>query len=152
MIRKETYSLDEIFPLIEDNPQKKILLGEDPIKVGTLRLFMFKVKGVRCVTCGLEGVFFSKEQHHNVKYYDLHLNLYAINSFGHDVLMTNDHIVPKSKEGKTEIDNLQPMCYHCNQRKSNKTGEEFMVFLSSKKRERESNSARKRYKKFFNET
>ena len=33
--------------------------------------------------------------------------------------MTKDHILPKSKGGKDEIDNYQTMCIRCNKAKGN---------------------------------
>ena len=35
-------------------------------------------------------------------------------------LMTIDHIIPRSKGGKDELINLQPMCNTCNARKADK--------------------------------
>lgn len=36
------------------------------------------------------------------------------------VLFTIDHIIPVSKEGKDELENLALACFHCNRYKSNK--------------------------------
>lgn len=37
-----------------------------------------------------------------------------------DVLMTVDHVHPKSQGGTDQLDNLEPMCSPCNQRKADK--------------------------------
>jgi 5-methylcytosine-specific restriction endonuclease McrA len=51
------------------------------------------------------------------------LNLYAIKD-GLEVLMTSDHIIPRSKGGPTILENLQPMCHICNGRKGNNMPED----------------------------
>ena len=81
----------------------------------------FFVKGYECVNCGLKGSFFALERnrdviHNGTRY---HLNLYAINEYGEEVLMTKDHILPKSKGGKNHLDNYQTMCINCNNKKGN---------------------------------
>lgn len=82
------------------------------VRTGCLRLQLFK-KNSTCVKCGRQGTHFVLEQdwNHNRP----HLNLYA-----GDVLMTKDHIVPKSKGGSNGLKNLQTMCAPCNQAKGNK--------------------------------
>ena len=43
-----------------------------------------------------------------------------IDDNGQEVLITKDHIIPKSKGGKDKLDNYQTMCVRCNKRKGNK--------------------------------
>jgi 5-methylcytosine-specific restriction endonuclease McrA len=57
------------------------------------------------------------------------------------VLMTKDHIVPKSKGGKNHISNMQTMCCHCNSTKGNKSPEEYAKYLKEIKRQQISISA-----------
>jgi 5-methylcytosine-specific restriction endonuclease McrA len=49
-----------------------------------------------------------------------HLNLYGIDSNGREVMLTKDHIIPRSKGGKNKLSNYQPMCIHCNKKKADK--------------------------------
>ena len=116
--RKEMYPIKDILPLIDASKgDRKILLGGDMVRVSSLRLLTFKTVGCNCVKCGIEGQFFRKERAGNVQSY--HLNLYAINSNGQEMLMTKDHIIPKSKGGKDTLSNLQTMCSLCNIEKDN---------------------------------
>jgi 5-methylcytosine-specific restriction endonuclease McrA len=48
-----------------------------------------------------------------------HFNLYGYNERGEEIMLTKDHIIPKSKEGKNDIDNYQTMCCKCNWKKGN---------------------------------
>ena len=84
-----------------------------PIKMDSLRYRVFATKGVVCSRCGIQGKFFAVESYtHQEGNY--HLNLYALREDGSEVLMTKDHIIPKSKGGKDTLKNLQPMCMPCN--------------------------------------
>jgi hypothetical protein len=86
--------------------------GEPNVKfAGSIRLRMFAAKGTECVCCGRQGSFFALE------YRTLatpHLNLYTEDG----VLMTMDHIRPRSKGGAHNLTNLQPMCEPCNAAKA----------------------------------
>ncbi len=89
---------------------------------------LFKSKGTDCVCCGAKGAYFRKEKTKGPSssyYCNWHLNLYAINEYGEEVLMTKDHILAKSLGGENEIDNYQPMCQNCNSKKGDKTLEEW---------------------------
>ena len=85
------------------------------------RLICLK-KNNRCVACKVVGTVWRLEasSHNDLK---PHLNLYAVKDPGiplnqltdEDViLMTKDHILPKSQGGKENQSNLQTMCVICN--------------------------------------
>jgi len=70
-----------------------------------------------CVACGRTGIVMRLQKDWcNADSTKAHFNLYDCNG----VLMTVDHIVPKSKGGKDDIANYQTMCRPCNAKKGNK--------------------------------
>ena len=115
MIRHATFTVDEIFQLME--PRTIKVLKGFKLKVSSDRIRLFKEKGLGCVSCGLEGSFFALE---SVGTETPHLNLYAGLPGDGEVLMTKDHIKPKSKGGANHMDNYQPMCSPCNGHKADK--------------------------------
>lgn len=123
-IRKSTHSIEEIRELTKDvlfeNDKHKtdVLLDGDLIRGNSQRYQTFFTKGLTCACCGIEGKFFAKEKTPGQDRY--HLNLYAIDGNGNEVLMTKDHILPLSKGDKNNIDNYQTMCVICNGKKGNK--------------------------------
>jgi hypothetical protein len=46
-----------------------------------------------------------------------HLNLYALDSDGREILMTHDHILARADGGKNHLSNTQTMCAPCNFKK-----------------------------------
>ena len=130
VIRAEKISLKEGLSLVEldkDKYLKKDVNG-DMTLTNTQGMQLFKAKGTDCVCCGAKGSFFRKEKTKgpSTSYYcNWHLNLYAINDEGKEVLMTKDHIVAKSLGGEDSLDNYQPMCQTCNSKKGDKTLEEW---------------------------
>lgn len=82
------------------------------------RLVLFKAKGVACVKCGVEGSVFALERESGTQN-PYHLNLYAITADGW-ILMTKDHILPKSLGGANSLENYDTMCSPCNAKKGNK--------------------------------
>lgn len=102
----------------------------DVIPVVSLRYQTFS-RSRACIACGIVGTYFAKERSarkiKNRKNSDepffqataatWHFNLYAITPDGREILMTKDHIVPRSKGGADNLENLQTMCRPCNNRK-----------------------------------
>lgn len=123
-----SYSLDEVLPYVGENysPRKYEVDGvEYSVKMSSVRLQCFK-KNVVCVCCGINGsvmiLEIAKKQFltkHSGKMRPPHFNLYAVSEDGSLLLMTKDHIVPKSKGGSDKLSNMQTMCTTCNGIKSN---------------------------------
>lgn len=124
LLRKEIYSIEEVRSKVKDvlfekdKRLAKVDFDGDLIKGNSQRYQTFFTKGCKCVVCGIEGKYFAKERHLQNKSY--HLNLYAVDDNGDEILMTKDHIMPRSKGGIDDISNYQTMCKLCNEAKGNK--------------------------------
>lgn len=122
-------SIEEVLSKVDENTPKyksEVFHGVE-VNIGIPNLKVFKVKGVKCANydhCGTIGhTFYLEKTPGNFSfsiYNDWHLNLYGTNKHGHEVMMTKDHIIPKSKGGPDHLDNYQPMCEACNHRKGDK--------------------------------
>ena len=114
----EVLNIEEVSMKIRRKDSRiKVIVDGEFIKKYSLRYELFISKGCDCVECGIKGDFYALEKSSNENSY--HLNLYAIKD-GEEVLMTKDHIKPKSKGGLNTLVNFQTMCSSCNERKSDK--------------------------------
>ena len=124
LIRKSTYSIEEVHDKVKDvlfEKDKKLAKVDfdwDLIKGNSQRYQTFFTKGCKCAVCGIKGKYFAKEKFADQSTY--HLNLYAVDDNGEEILMTKDHILPRSKGGIDDISNYQTMCKLCNEAKGNK--------------------------------
>ena len=98
------------------NRKNKLKIDRFRLKTSSLRYLCFS-ESLSCVCCGLKGEFFSIEYATNGNTTKPHANLYAINQYGHQTLMTIDHIIPQSKGGGNIPSNLITMCTNCNMNK-----------------------------------
>lgn len=116
------FSVDDILLLI---PRRRSIFTlydqEFLVKTCSLRLQVFK-RSLICTGCGIKGSIFRLEKQFN-REENPHLNLYAKRftpEHSDDlVLMTQDHIIPRSKGGADKLENLCTMCIECNVRKGN---------------------------------
>lgn len=119
-IQLKVFEVEEILHLIRANIQDLIFQDETganhKIKIGKQRYKVFSNNHI-CVSCGLIGSKMIAEKQPSD--HSPHLNLYAIDSNDNLVLMTQDHIQPKSIGGKDDLENLQTLCTICNNLKAN---------------------------------
>ena len=108
-------SIDEVFNAMDNAGSKFMTVQGQRIKARSARYRLFKEKGTVCVCCGLKATYFRIERFPADKTF--HLNLYAIDGVGHEVLFTKDHIIPRAHGGPDKLDNYQTMCMPCNARK-----------------------------------
>ena len=109
------FSLEDIFDNIcEDKVEFKV--GEEIyfVKMNSQRYVLFK-QNSSCVVCGLKGKKFILQ---GSSPQSPHFNLYAVENQTL-ILMTKDHVVPKSKGGKDVPENYQTCCSICNEIKNN---------------------------------
>lgn len=116
--RIKTYSVDEIFDFMSKNPDELFYVDEAGNRCKLRRAKVFHIYGTKCANpnCKTTGTFFALEKW---PVGDIHFELYGIDETGDEVLMTVDHVQPKSKGGLDHISNYQPMCKVCNEIKSN---------------------------------
>lgn len=115
------FSIDEVLPFTNYNQpveREYTCNGESYLpRMRSNRYHCFRRKGLACVTCGIVGVKFLLQMCEGDK--RPHFNLFAEKD-GKLVLMTKDHIYPKSKGGSNGMGNLQVMCNPCNSAKGDK--------------------------------
>lgn len=133
--RDGIFNLEEVLPYIGGERE----FNGDVLKLISSRYKLMK-KSLVCVSCGIEGLYFAKERcvkrhtqyikgghgakivtftvaNRNGEVPSWHLNLYAMREDGREVMMTKDHIIPKSKGGRNEDWNYQMLCMPCNCKK-----------------------------------
>lgn len=117
------FSLSEIFPFIG----KQLMIvcinkKKYKINVNSIRLRCFK-KNPICVNCGRKANHFLLENNGNDS---PHLNMYDKDG----MMFTKDHIIPKSTGGSNSIENMQTMCYECNQSKQHSIKNPKQLFMT----------------------
>lgn len=84
-------------------------------------------KPIKCWCCGIEADRWIVEKHPKDKVGRPTMNLFASGEAG-VVLMTRDHIIPKSLGGIDANENLRPGCSTCNGQRGNDITKEDLAF------------------------
>jgi hypothetical protein len=115
------YSIEYIFELIKAKPREKWYMDDENIRLKLERVKFFRSRGIECVRCGVKGTHFSIREDNGG---NRHVDLYGYTDEGLEVLINRDHIIPKSRGGADNYENMQPMCMVCNSMKGNQLEEE----------------------------
>lgn len=122
MVLLKAMTLEEGIEYIKTQPWRKLngQLVESTTKMKAVRVRMFASGQTKCVKCGLEGTHFRIERHKNDKVMPFSINLYGVDKYGIETMLTWDHILPRSQDGANTFENAQCMCRPCNEKKGNK--------------------------------
>lgn len=109
-------SLKTLFAFLDS--QKTEIHGHEVSKGKTL--YVVKNNQV-CAVCGIKASYAAIEKNNESAKGSKgwHINVWAVRDDEKHVLLTKDHIIPKSKGGNDDFGNLQTMCVTCNSRKGN---------------------------------
>ena len=115
-------SVEDFFNLFPSKTKakhrQKININDKQINVSInhSKYSMVKDKGFDCICCGITAnkIYIEID---NMK--SAHVNFYH-SSEDKEIMLTRDHIIPRSKGGKDIQSNIQPMCEICNQKKADK--------------------------------
>lgn len=115
------FSANEILKLTSDaQPDTERKVDGYRVRLFSQRYQQFTISR-SCHVCGLTGEIICLDvKRKGKKQKRAHFNLYGITPSGRVVMMTKDHIIPKSKGGRDVISNYQTMCETCNGKKANK--------------------------------
>lgn len=102
---------------------KKLYYHNKPMTLGGFliknykddRYLNFIKHGFTCSECGIQGQYVKIDNNPQLGY---HLNVYGIDKDGNEVVLTKDHIYPKSRGGLDSIVNYQVLCEKCNKAKA----------------------------------
>lgn len=123
--RLQILSIEEVFEAIKN--RTVFTFNDRECSPNGVRVRTYYEHGIACVWegCKCVGKFFAVERQVDRKTalprtQSYHLNFYGFNEEGAEVMMTSDHKIPKSREGKKSgIENRQPMCGPHNASKGN---------------------------------
>lgn len=139
--RIKTFSIEEVEEMVREdvinsecknidkNCKHNVQVEGHNVYTTSLRYKTFIEKGYTCVCCGRTGAYYALEKSTGSNQNRAHFNLYSDD----DVLMTKDHILPKSKGGRDCIENMQTMCTVCNSAKGSTVPDGYMPSQVQKK-------------------
>lgn len=127
-IRDSFWDLKDVYNLLKKNKNKNkyFYINKNKIKTSSQKNNLFiqnyeKYKNkCKCDICGLEAKYMVLEKSKDVVNDYFHFNLYTINKDNQEIYFNIDHVIPKSKGGKNELENMQLTCEICNSKKANK--------------------------------
>lgn len=124
--RDSYWSIKKVIQILKRNKNKKKFIEIKKVKIKTSthknNLFIKNYEKwnnlCKCDICGLEGKYFALEKSDNNQTNIFHYNLYTIDTKTNiEIFFNIDHIKPRSKGGRDDMENLQLTCENCNSEK-----------------------------------
>lgn len=108
-----TEVLPHILNNINNTKKAKVLFQGYLVNVTSTRLKTFALTGIDCHCCGIQSAYFAIERSKGTSG-GYHLNLWAKDKDGNEILMTHDHITARSMGGLDDNTNTETLCGPCN--------------------------------------
>lgn len=122
-------SLDEGYQVLEEGKESRLVRGRKVSRPAGWSLFhQLKGQPIRCHFCGCQADRWVAVKGRRDRVGPPVLELYATSASGGNVLMTRDHIIPKSLGGKDCVENLRSACQPCNEQRSNDVSPDIIEF------------------------
>lgn len=124
-------TLDEGFNVLDESRAVRNVDGQRvsaPSGVALWKECRETYKPLKCWECGVEADRFIVKHHPKDMNKPPVLELFA-HTGKSLVMMTRDHIIPKSLGGVDHVDNLRPGCETCNGRRKSKMNDEDTKFM-----------------------
>jgi hypothetical protein len=128
------HELEEGFEVLGvEAKRERLIRGREISRPSGWALFLsLREQPIRCWACGCGADRWVVSKHR--KDQDSKppvMNLYATAHDGSLVMMTRDHIIPKSLGGVDDVRNLRPACSTCNENRLNDLNDEDLEFARS---------------------
>lgn len=123
-------SLEEGYEVLEQAVKHdRLVRGRRVDRPSGWALFQhLKGQPIRCHFCGCQADRWVAEKGRRDRIGNPVLNLFSVGPTGAVVLMTRDHIIPRSLGGRDTVANLRPACAPCNEGRSNEVNPEVIRF------------------------
>lgn len=126
-------SLEEGYKVMAEPKGSRLVSGKSVSLASGVKLFQHSIETgqpMKCWSCGVEASCFIVNKGHNDKVGPAVLDLFAEAKDG-PILMTRDHIIPKSYGGVNEVFNLRIGCGPCNHTRGNELEADDIEFMRS---------------------
>lgn len=124
-------TIDEGFQILAEPKASRLVRGKRTSAPNGIKLYealRSQNAPLKCWSCGIEATCFISNKGSNDKIGAPNLDLFAM-TLGGPVLMTRDHIIPKSYGGVNDVENLRVGCSPCNNARGNELDATDLEFM-----------------------
>jgi hypothetical protein len=123
-------SLHDGFKIAALPKNSRIVAGREIALCAGIKLFISSSRPITCYNCdcSADRWIMGKGKRENGR---PTLNLFGTRSDGKLLMMTRDHIIPRSMGGLDLIENLRPACEICNNNRGSEMSETELAFLTA---------------------